>query len=160
LIFDIGFQLSFLSFLGLVYFSPFFSKVFENFPCFLAIRENLSATFGAQLMALPLLLYDFGRLSLISPLANIFVLPAIPFLTLSAFLFSSVGLISKPLGLLLSLPALALLKMIMRIIDFCSRLPLASVEAKISFLFLFVVYSGLALLIFRLRKKRLEPLLN
>jgi len=79
LIFDIGFQLSFLSFLGLVYFSPFFSKVFKNFPCFLAIRENLSATFGAQLMALPLLLYDFGRLSLISPLANIFVLPTIPF---------------------------------------------------------------------------------
>jgi len=59
--------------------------------------------------------------------------------------------------LLLSLPALALLKMIMRIIDFCSRLPLASVEAKIPFLFLFVVYSGLALLIFRLRKKDLSP---
>ena len=38
-------------------------------------REALTATLAAQILALPLILYQFGNLSLIAPLANVILLP-------------------------------------------------------------------------------------
>jgi competence protein ComEC len=41
-------------------------------------REALAATLAAQWLALPLILYHFGTLSVIAPLANVVILPAVP----------------------------------------------------------------------------------
>ncbi len=49
--------------------------------------EPLTATLAASLLSLPILLYHFGRLSLIAPLANVLMLPAVPY----AMLFGSLA---------------------------------------------------------------------
>ncbi len=89
LLYDVGFQLSFLATLGLILLTkplePFFSKLPER----LGIRETLLSTFAAQIMVLPILFGNFGQVSLISPLSNLVVLWIIPLTMLlgSAALF-------------------------------------------------------------------------
>jgi len=63
---DVGFQLSFLAILGLVYLQPIFSDWLEKIPNIFEIRYTLSATLAAQCFTLPVLIYNFGRVSLTS----------------------------------------------------------------------------------------------
>src|SRR3989344_6612257 len=76
--YDIGFQLSFAATLGLVYVAPVIEKYFSKLPKLFDLRETLIMTISAQIFVLPLLLYYFKSLSLISLPANIIVLPTIP----------------------------------------------------------------------------------
>ena len=80
---DVGFQLSFSAVLGLVYVSPLLSRVMEKLPAALGIRESLALTIAAQIAATPLILFHFGRISLIAPLANMVIAPALPLAMLS-----------------------------------------------------------------------------
>jgi len=150
---DIGFQLSFLAVMGLVYLQPFFSKILARVPDFLGLRSNLSTTLAAQVFVLPVLLYNFGQISLVSPITNVLILPAIPYLTIAGFLFSFLGIFSKVLGQIFSWPAYFLLTLIMRIIDFFSKFSLASKNLEISLVFLLVSYLILAIFVWRLRKE-------
>ena len=87
---DIGFQLSFLATLGLILFSQPFAHRFEG-PRSRAgyrkrpprramglLNEGLIVTLAAQVLTLPLIVYYFGRLSLISLVTNFLILPAQP----------------------------------------------------------------------------------
>ena len=85
--YDAGFQLSFLSVIGLVEIGPKLERYFTKVPQLLGIREALQMTVAAQISTAPLILFLFGRVSLISPIANVLVAPAIPF----AMLFGFVG---------------------------------------------------------------------
>ena len=78
---SVGFQLSFLSLIGIVYLVPTIKKVFslEERKTFLNWRENLLTTFSAQMMVAPLGLYYFGRLSFFSLAANMLILEAVPY---------------------------------------------------------------------------------
>lgn len=82
LMFDAGFQLSFVSTLGLVYLSPFLKRYEKYFPAFLGIRENVISTAAAIIATLPLILYQFGRLSIVAPVVNVLILWTIPWLML------------------------------------------------------------------------------
>jgi competence protein ComEC len=81
LIEDIGFQLSFLATLGILYIQPIFSGAFrlKRIPL---LGEAVDTTFSAQLATLPILLVNFGTLSLWSVLVNALVLWTVPFLTI------------------------------------------------------------------------------
>ena len=106
--YDIGFQLSFMATLGLIYLAPHLSgtdemglreaqsqkgaglasaikKYFAKVPKFFKLRETLAMTVSAQLFVLPLLLYYFKNLSLTSLPANIIILPTIPLAMLLGF---------------------------------------------------------------------------
>lgn len=104
-VYDVGFQLSFLATLGLVYVSPrlkvvggVFGRFLARVPVFFAIRENLIMTLSAQAFALPVILRSFGRFSFICPLANIFVLPFIPLIMLTSFVSIVIGFVSDWAG--------------------------------------------------------------
>jgi len=144
---NIGFQLSFLAIAGLVYLQPLFLKLFEKLPDFLELRTNLSSTLAAQIFVLPILLYNFGQFSLVSPLTNILILPFIPFLTIFGFLFSFSGIFWKSLAQIISFPAQILLTIIMKIIDFSSQILFASKQIYISGIFVFISYLLLAIII-------------
>jgi competence protein ComEC len=77
--FDVGFQLSFLAVVGLVWVYPMLEKYFQKIPDPYKIKSMLLVTISAQIMALPILIYNFDRLSIVAPLANILILPFIPF---------------------------------------------------------------------------------
>ncbi|MFA6145727.1 MAG: ComEC/Rec2 family competence protein [Patescibacteria group bacterium] len=103
---DIGFQLSFASILGLIFFTPLFNQYFKKIPNlrYLPIKDCLSATFSAQVFVFPFIMYYFGTLSLAAPLANILILPIIPVLMFLGIFFVLFGTISVFLAQILFWP--------------------------------------------------------
>lgn len=147
---DIGFQLSFLALLGLVYLQPFFSELLKKVPDFkiFPVRTTLSATLAAQVFTLPILIFNFGYISLVSIPANILIVPVLAFLTILIFIFAVFGMIFWPLGWLLSLPVYLFLSYIIKIIDFFSKVPFAVLKIEnISWIWLLVFYLALGFLI-------------
>jgi len=129
---DIGFQLSFLAILGLIYLQPFFFARlrFLPDPKILSVRTALSATLSAQVFTLPILVYNFGYISLVSPITNILIVPVLAPVTILIFIFAISGIISEPLGFLMSFPTWLSLTYIIKIIDGFSRLPFASLAVE------------------------------
>jgi competence protein ComEC len=76
LLFDIGFQLSFLCVASLLLFTKPIAARLSLLPY--ALRECLAATIAAQILPLPLVLHLFHVLPLLSPLANLIVVPFSP----------------------------------------------------------------------------------
>ncbi|MDP4001316.1 MAG: ComEC/Rec2 family competence protein [bacterium] len=136
--FDIGFQLSFMALLGLVYLTPRIEPYFTRVPKL--IRVYLVATLAAQIFVLPLLLYNFDRLSLIAPITNIMVLPVIPFAMLFGFLAGTLGLIWGVLGIPFAWVTWLLLTYIIRIVNISSLIPLASIEITNTHIVFVVIY--------------------
>lgn len=128
--YDVGFQLSFLAILGLVYIAPFFENRFAKIPQTLGLREALMLTLSAQITAVPLILLNFERLSLIAPLANILVAPFIPLAMLFGFLAILVSFLSFKLSLLVGFVAYIFLEIILKTAEFLAQIPWASVEIE------------------------------
>ncbi len=142
LIWDAGFQLSFLSTLGLIYISPILNNFgIETDNKFLyIILESLSTTLSAIIATLPLILFQFGQLSLIAPLANILILWIVPFLMLFSFLSILLSYIFFPLGLLMAFPTYFGLKYVIITAHYLASWPWASVEFALPLWALVVTY--------------------
>ncbi|OGZ18683.1 MAG: hypothetical protein A2175_00095 [Candidatus Nealsonbacteria bacterium RBG_13_42_11] len=154
---DIGFQLSFLAIIGMIYLQPIFSEFLKKIPSFrfFPLRTTLAATFSAQVFTLPILIYNFGYLPLISPIANILIVPFLAPMTILIFIFSLAGMVFSPLGYILSFPAWLSLAYLTKIIDIFSGFPLASLKTgNISFAFLVIFYLILGVIAWRLQKNQ------
>jgi competence protein ComEC len=92
---DAGFQLSFLAVISLSEYGELLTRWTKHIPEVGNLREQLHLTLTAQLLTAPWIAWIFGRVSLISPLANILVAPAIPL----SMLFGTLTLMSHLLGL-------------------------------------------------------------
>ncbi len=125
---DVSFQLSFAAVAGLLFVSPLLEKYFQKIPNKFAIRESLLLTLSAQITAVPLIVFYFDRLSLISPLANVLVAPAIPLAMLTGFVAVVVGAIYLPAGLLVGFVTYGILSYILFVAEWGAKLPGASVE--------------------------------
>jgi len=130
---DIGFQLSFFATLGLIlYAEPFsnytanlisrFSKQ-DNTAVVKILNENVILTLAAQVMTIPLMAYYFNRISLISFIANPFILPVQPAVMIlgGAAVFAS--LVFLPLGQLLAWVAWPFAGYTIRVVEFFNRVP-------------------------------------
>lgn len=129
--FDAGFQLSFLAFSGLIYFSPIVEKLlgnrfFKYWPKL--IKSVICETLAAQTFVLPLILSLFGLVSIIAPLTNVLILPVVPatmlFIFLSTLIYWAVPLVGHLAFLITYLP----LKYIMAIAEYFAKLPLTSLQ--------------------------------
>jgi competence protein ComEC len=151
---DVGFQLSFLAVMGLIYLQPILSEAFKNVPDFFQIRYALAATISAQIFTLPILIFNFSRISLISSLANILIVPTLSFITILGFIFSLAGLIFYPLGLLLSWPAWFLISYVLAVINFFAKIPFATIQIqKVSWAFFILFYVVIFFSVWWLRKR-------
>ena len=110
LAFDVGFQLSFLALLGIVYLAP----VLKHFTMprgdkgFLGWRGTLADTAAAQLAVAPILIVQFGMVSLTSLAANLLVLAAVPVTMGVGFLVAALGTVSGFVAQIVGLVAWAL----------------------------------------------------
>ena len=73
LIYDISFQLSFTATAGLMYVTPALRSKMFRLPQFFSAPTAM--TVGVQIASLPIIIWYFNQVSLISILANIFVMP-------------------------------------------------------------------------------------
>jgi competence protein ComEC len=148
LLFDVGFQLSFLALMGIVYLGPALRSVSRLSPGegFLSWRENLVTTTAAQLAVVPLLIGQFGGFSLTSLIANVLVLSAVPFTMGIGFIVAAASFLSYYLSLVLGWVAWVLLSYEMLVIELFSALSVPIAPA-VSWLLVLVYYGGLALFI-------------
>ncbi|MEK9182953.1 MAG: ComEC/Rec2 family competence protein [Patescibacteria group bacterium] len=96
--FDAGFQLSFASTLGILYLSPILENYARRWPKIFGIKESLLTTLSAILATAPLIAYSFGNFSLVAPMVNLLILPAIPYTMALGFGAMILGLLYFPLG--------------------------------------------------------------
>ncbi len=145
--FDIGFQLSFVATIGLIYLAPIFEKWFQKIPDFLSLRTNLASTLAAIIFTLPLLIYYFDRLSIAAPLVNVLVLWAVPYTMFLGLLAGAVGLLFLPLAKIVTALAWVLLEYVIRTVEFFARLPFSGTSIGINIPVMIIYY---ALLVFGL----------
>ncbi len=108
--YDISLHLSFLAVLGIIYTQNFFNKLFSFLPNFLAIREAFILTLSAMTFTLPIMIFNFGQVSILSFLANISVTWTIPIAMLLWFLSMIVYYVYNPLWWIISYFAWIFLK--------------------------------------------------
>ena len=125
---DIGFQLSFLATIGLIKLAPFWESYLVGKYKLLGLSEIVLMTISAQIFVLPIIIYNFHALSLISILANVLVLPIVPLTMLLVLLTMFFGFIFYPLGLLFGWMGYFLLKYEISIIGYLASFKWATVE--------------------------------
>lgn len=154
LLYDPGFQLSFIATLGLIFGTPVIAARLSFVRSGL-LRELLASTVAAQLSVLPLLLYQNGLFSLVALPANVLVLPVVPLAMAASAAAGFAGFLAPALAPYAGLPAYALLALIIGVVEHAASLPLAAVQVP-SFPFLLTVlaYGALALLYVRLARAR------
>ena len=84
--YDISLHLSFLAVLWIVYTQNFFNKLFNFLPNFLEIRTAFTLTLSALVFTLPIMIFNFGQVSILAPVANIAVTWTIPLAMLFGFI--------------------------------------------------------------------------
>lgn len=150
IIYDIGFQLSFLAVIGLLYLAPFLQEQFKRIN-YLGIGDSLATTISAQVMVLPLIGYYFGSLSILGIVANLLVTPLIPYV----MALSSLAILFYPLSTLISslvaIPALWLGTLQLSLSGFLSKIPLASVSFSLSLFNMCLFYIFLIFLLLKLK---------
>ena len=125
--FDLGFQLSFLATLGLIYFSPFFERILKSReqPGFCSWRLTLAQTLAVLSFVLPYLLAQQSSFSLISPLANFLVLPLIPLVILGGLITGFLSFLFMPLAQVVGLMPNLLSRFIILLIEKLADWPYA-----------------------------------
>jgi competence protein ComEC len=103
LLWDVGFQLSVLATASLLAFGQPVTAYLERWPPLRqpALRPAtaaLAATLAVQVLILPLIMYYFGNLSLVAPLANMLLVPAMPFAMLGGLLALAINLLTALLA--------------------------------------------------------------
>jgi len=129
LLFDVGFQLSFLATLGLILVAPQFELILMRAPNTLKIREFFIATLATQVAVAPLLLYQIGELSLIALLVNVLVLPMVGVAMLLTFATGMLAFVSINLASVVAVPTHLSLLYIIECARWFSEIPFASVTA-------------------------------
>ena len=167
IVFDIGFQLSFLAMIGLIYLSPIIERRCASLPDAAGLKPILIQTLAAIGMTSPLIVWYFGNLSLIAPFANLFILPVVPMamaLGAASTVFSfaiaaGASSVSGNFSPYLWAFAWAPLDYIIRFSSFLSHVPFASVAIRQPFLVTTLVlsaYGFLGALLFRHSTRRAE----
>ncbi len=155
---DIGFQLSFAATVGLIFFSTEVEswldklKFMRKWPKIL--KEALATTLAAQIFTVPIILYHFADVSLVSPISNTLVLPFIPLAMLVGFIGLIGGIIFLPLGIVLSLATVFVMKIIIKMVEILAGLPFASLEIKNNGWVIFVYLGIVCWIIYRKVGKR------
>lgn len=152
IIWSIGFQLSVAATLGLMLYvdpwkrwaearaqeivSPAVARSLARF-----MADIIISTLAAMLLTMPLIMYHFRQLSIISPLANLFILPAQPGVMAWGILATLIGLAVPVAGKALSWVTWLFLNYTIGRVRFFASLPAASAEVHLSLFGLVAIYA-------------------
>ncbi len=154
-IWDVGFQLSFFATLGLILYADPFSHfanriITKLFPSAAGEKfaelfsEFVLLTLAAQLTTIPIMAYQFQRISLVSFIANPFILPPQPAVMILGGLAVLLSLIWFPLGQLAAWVAWPFVVYTIRVVELFDRVPHGTlVLGKLSLWFVIFFYVAL-----------------
>ena len=128
-IFDVGFQLSFISVLAIVYFYPKLKALIRLESCRVKILkfigESCLVSLSAWLGTLTIIALNFRIISPVTVLANILIVPLATLITLCGFTLVLSGLVNPYLAHLFSLPTAVLITLLLNINAILIKLPFA-----------------------------------
>jgi len=153
-IYDWGFQLSFMATAGLFFLSPALEQILSFGKIKSGFLKIFSETLGAQIFVLPILVGNFGQVSIIAPLTNLLIIPIVP-MTMFFVALSLVGyFILHILGMFFGGISAVLLSYILSVIKISSSFKFASLSIKIEPVYAYLIGYALviALTVFLRRK--------
>lgn len=152
--YDAGFQLSFLSLLGITEVSPLLEPLVRWIPEKFGLRQSLQLTLSAQVTTVPWTLHLFERLSLIAPVSNVLAPPFVPYAMLFGAASAVLSVVSPILAQIASIPAYLVLWVITAITKLLAVVPYAAIDVPAGgALFLGIYYSALAAILVRKDRK-------
>lgn len=160
-IFDVGFQLSFAAVFSIVYFYPLLIQLIKKIPeQYVKIQwidytlKLLAVSLAAQLGTIPFTAYYFGRVSVVSLVANLIVVPVVGFNTILGFITIVVSFVSPWVAGCYAVLNNMLAAFLLSCVRIASKVPLAYVEtANLTASFPFFYYIGVVG-IFNINKPR------
>jgi competence protein ComEC len=149
---DVGFQLSFFATLGLILYADPFSQfanrtITKYFPASAAEKfaalfsEFVLLTLAAQVTTIPIMAYHFQRISLVSFLANPFILPAQPAVMILGGLAVLFSLVWFPLGQIAAWVTWPFVVYTIRMVEIFDRIPHGTIFlGEMSIWFVVLIY--------------------
>lgn len=143
---NIGWYLSFTAFFGVLVLAPLVQSRLKK-----SLQDNLLVsvlleTTAAQLCTLPILLFIFGRLSVVSIVANLLVVPIVPLAMLLSLIAGLAGMTGFVLSGVVAVPARLVLRYMLDVSSLLSRVPFANIKVQIA-TWQMVLFYGIILLV-------------
>lgn len=137
---DLGWQLSFASFAGVMILAPLACRYFfgDEKPIFIA--QILIETMSAFIVTAPILIMAFGQLSNVSLFSNLLVLPLVPLAMLLTFIAGVGALILPCVGWVIAMPAIWLLKYMVGVAGYFANLPWAISKLDMQWWSIAIIY--------------------
>lgn len=140
LLWDVSFQLSFLSMSGLIFIFPLLQAWSRKwlpattnpegivFSFYAAAADSLAVTLSAILAVWPVIAYHFGIVSLIVLPANLFAIPSLPAIIITAAIVSIIGLILPLVAHITGWIAWLFLSYLILVVHIFDAVPLSSLK--------------------------------
>jgi competence protein ComEC len=129
---DVGWQLSFASFAGVMFVAPLGQHYFFGDAKPGLIRQILGETIAAFVVTLPILIVTFGQFSTVAIIANLLVLPLVPLAMLLVFLAGVFAVFFPPLASLIGALASWLLGYMVWVAETIAQWPWAQVNVQLT----------------------------
>ena len=145
---DIGWYLSFLAFFGVLVVAPAVQKrIYKDKKEPSSIVKILIETSSAQIMTLPLIMFVFGEVSVVSLLANILIVPLVPIAMLLSLVAGLTGMIVPMFSSIFAWPARIILDFMLSVANILSRIPGAYKQASIGVFAMTASYLTIVILV-------------
>ena len=140
---DIGWQLSFAAFAGVMLLAPLIQAYFFGPKKPGVVRQIIGETIAAQLTTMPIIILTFGQISTVAILTNILVVPLIPLAMLLTFMIGIANVGLPWFASLLAITTVWLLGYMIHVAIGFAQQPWALVEVHFGVLSLVTYYLAL-----------------
>lgn len=114
---DVGFQLSFVATAAMLVWSSRIEERCKFIPDAFELRTSFAGSLAAIVATLPIILWHFGTVSLVSPIVNLIVLPLVPMLMAMTGVALAAGFLVPSIGTILAVPAVAVSSVILHVVS-------------------------------------------
>jgi competence protein ComEC len=154
-LYDAGFLLSFMVTFFLIYLSPILQEQFSKILVW--IKDPLSVSIASWIGIFPLSAYFFNKVSIISIVVNIFIVPLTGIALILGFITFFIGLLSIPLAYIIANINFFALKMIILISNYFSLLPFSFIYTAQPAIFVIFLYYIMIFLAIEIYYKKIFP---
>ena len=158
-IFDVGLQLSYLATLSIIiFYSRFTQKQFNN-KVKKYLYESAILTFSANILILPITIYEFNTIPINSIISNLLAGPLLGICIILGMFTVILSTVCFPISKLIAFPLQIILKILIKIIELISKIPFGNYTVKTPwFIVVFLTYAIIVALIYN--KKKITKILT
>ena len=149
---DVGWQLSFAAFAGVMIVAPIMSAYFFGKQRAPAVGQILLETLAAQLVTAPIIMMIFGQISVIALMSNLLIAPFIP-LAMALTTVAGLGGFLPAAALIFGWPAQQLLNAMIAVVYWCADQPWAQAQQQLTWWGALIWYGTLFAIVFYMKRR-------